>query len=142
MPTVVLIGTLDTKGQEYAWLRDRLRDLGCEVVLVDAGVGEPAGGRRHRQRAGGRGGGEPTSRALRAAGDRGAAVTAMGEGAAAVLAELHAEGRLDARARGGRQRRVLDRGAGRHATCRSACPSSSCRPWRPATCPLTSGPRT
>ncbi|WP_246265602.1 Tm-1-like ATP-binding domain-containing protein, partial [Acrocarpospora pleiomorpha] len=39
MPAVVLIGTLDTKGEEYAWLRDRLRALGAEVLLVDAGVG-------------------------------------------------------------------------------------------------------
>ena len=42
MPTVVLVGTLDTKGEEYAYLADRLRDHGVEVVLVDAGiVGEP-----------------------------------------------------------------------------------------------------
>uniref|UniRef100_UPI001C5F2D60 Tm-1-like ATP-binding domain-containing protein n=1 Tax=Nonomuraea rhizosphaerae TaxID=2665663 RepID=UPI001C5F2D60 len=34
--------------------------------------------------------------ALREAGDRGAAVTAMGEGAAAILAELYADGRADA----------------------------------------------
>lgn len=44
MATVVLVGTLDTKGLEYAWLRDRLRELGCDVVLVDAGVGEPRAG--------------------------------------------------------------------------------------------------
>ncbi len=37
-----------------------------------------------------------TWRSLRAAGDRGAAVTAMGEGAAAVLAGLQAAGRVDA----------------------------------------------
>src|SRR3972149_3983182 len=38
MPVVVLVGTLDTKGPEYAFLRDRIRERGCEVVLVDAGV--------------------------------------------------------------------------------------------------------
>ncbi|WP_243713358.1 Tm-1-like ATP-binding domain-containing protein, partial [Actinomadura sp. 6K520] len=32
------MGTLDTKGAEYAWLRERLRALGCEVVLVDTGI--------------------------------------------------------------------------------------------------------
>jgi uncharacterized protein (UPF0261 family) len=43
MPTVVLIGTLDTKGQEYAFLADRVREHGCDVLLVDAGVlGEPS----------------------------------------------------------------------------------------------------
>ena len=42
MPTVVLVGTLDTKGREYAYLRDRLREQGVDVLLVDAGiVGEP-----------------------------------------------------------------------------------------------------
>lgn len=97
MATVVLVGTLDTKGAEYAWLRDRLRELGCEVVLVDAGVGEPAAGvvadvlAERVAEAGG-----TTIAALRGAGDRGAAVTAMGEGAAVVLARLVAEGRADA----------------------------------------------
>ncbi|MFD7623209.1 Tm-1-like ATP-binding domain-containing protein [Streptomyces sp. NPDC059802] len=38
MATVVLVGTLDTKGAEYAWLSARLRESGCDVVLVDAGV--------------------------------------------------------------------------------------------------------
>ncbi|MFI6800083.1 Tm-1-like ATP-binding domain-containing protein [Streptosporangium canum] len=95
MPTICLVGTLDTKGQEYAWLRDRLRDLRCEVVLVDAGVGRAqvdadVGNDRVARAAG------AEVEALRAAGDRGAAVAAMGEGAAAILAELHGAGRLDA----------------------------------------------
>jgi uncharacterized protein (UPF0261 family) len=94
-PTVVLVGTLDTKGHEYAYLRDRIRDAGADVVLVDAGVlGEPqvapdvareevarAGGAEHAD--------------LVAGGDRGAAMDVMGRGAAAVLARLRAEGRLD-----------------------------------------------
>ena len=41
MATVVLLGTLDTKGREYDYLRDRLREQGVDVVLVDAGVFEP-----------------------------------------------------------------------------------------------------
>ena len=70
MPTVVLVGTLDTKGREYAFLRDRIREHGVDVILVDAGiVGEPlvepdvtrgggrCGGRRRRGRA--RRGGRP-----------------------------------------------------------------------------------
>jgi uncharacterized protein (UPF0261 family) len=93
--TVVLVGTLDTKGIEYAFLRDRLHEAGVEVVLVDAGVlGEPQVpadvGREEVARAGGADHAE-----LVRAGDRGAAVDAMGRGAAAVLARLHADGRLD-----------------------------------------------
>jgi uncharacterized protein (UPF0261 family) len=95
MASVVLVGTFDTKGTEYAWLRDRVRELGCEVVLVDAGVGEPAveadvPAERVARAAG------ASLGSLREAGDRGSAVTAMGEGAAAVLAELLAGGRVDA----------------------------------------------
>ncbi|TDD80570.1 UPF0261 family protein [Actinomadura darangshiensis] len=92
MATVVLVGTLDTKGAEYAWLRERVRELGCDTVLVDAGVG-PSGAEadvsaEEVARAAG-----TSLEALRDAGDRGAAVTAMGEGAAAVLAGLE---RVDA----------------------------------------------
>ncbi|GAA4328795.1 Tm-1-like ATP-binding domain-containing protein [Actinomadura luteofluorescens] len=87
MATVVLVGTLDTKGAEYAWLRDRVRELGCDTVLVDAGVGpsdvEADVSAEEVAEAGG-----TSLQALRDAGDRGAAVTAMGEGAAVVLAAL------------------------------------------------------
>jgi hypothetical protein len=38
MATVVLLGTLDTKGVEYEYLRDRVQAAGCEVILVDAGI--------------------------------------------------------------------------------------------------------
>jgi uncharacterized protein (UPF0261 family) len=95
MATVVLLGTLDTKGHEYAYLRERIREAGCEVVLVDAGVlGEalitPDVGRQEVAEAAG----EDVA-ALAAAGDRGSAVTAMGRGAAAIVKRLHEEGRLD-----------------------------------------------
>ena len=95
MPTVVCVGTLDTKGNEYAFLCERVRGHGVDVVVVDAGVNEPVGvrpdiGRDEVARAAG-----ADAAALAAAGDRGAAVTAMGAGAEAVVRELHAAGRLD-----------------------------------------------
>jgi len=37
-PTVVLVGTLDTKGPDYDFVRARIRAVGCEVILIDAGV--------------------------------------------------------------------------------------------------------
>jgi uncharacterized protein (UPF0261 family) len=90
MSTVVLLGTLDTKGEEYAFLRDRLREHGVDVLLVDAGVHEPSVqpdiGREELS---------PDVAQLAAAGDRGAAVTAMAEGAERVVTQLHADGRLD-----------------------------------------------
>lgn len=43
MTTVILLGTLDTKGREYAYLRDRLTTAGVDTTLVDVGVlGDPA----------------------------------------------------------------------------------------------------
>jgi hypothetical protein len=41
--TVLLVGTLDTKGAEYAYLRERLRLHGVDTILADAGVNEPVG---------------------------------------------------------------------------------------------------
>jgi len=95
MPTVVLVGTLDTKGHEYAFLRDRVREHGVDVVLVDCGIiGEPLCEPDVRREEVAAAAGADVQ-ALAAAGDRGAAVAAMGDGAAAVVTRLHAEGRLD-----------------------------------------------
>src|SRR5260370_69574 len=41
MKTVVLVGTLDTKGAEYQYLRDRLKLSGVKTLLVDVGTLEP-----------------------------------------------------------------------------------------------------
>ncbi len=94
MATVVLLGTLDTKGKEYDYLRSRLREQGVDVVLVDAGIFEPLAEADVGQEEVATAAGEDVA-SLRAAGDRGAAVDAMGRGAAAVVARLHREGRLD-----------------------------------------------
>jgi uncharacterized protein (UPF0261 family) len=94
-PTVVLVGTLDTKGREYAYLRDRLHEQNVDVVVVDAGTYAPLGVDpqiTHEQVA--KAAGADVTQ-LAEAGDRGAAVTAMGQGAASVVKQLHEEGRLD-----------------------------------------------
>ena len=93
MPTVVLAGTLDTKGHEYAFVRDRLREHGVDVLLVDVGVYapqvEPDVSREEVARAAGE-----DTQALADAGDRGEATRVMGRGAAALLQTLHEQGRL------------------------------------------------
>jgi len=95
MATVVLIGTLDTKGEEYAFLRRRIEGEGCSVVLVDTGVlGAPGVAPDIGRDAVAEAAGADLSE-LAAAGDRGAAVEAMGRGAAEIAGHLHAEGRLD-----------------------------------------------
>ncbi|KQQ53061.1 Tm-1-like ATP-binding domain-containing protein [Plantibacter sp. Leaf314] len=97
-PAVALVGTLDTKGVEYAWIAERLGELGADVVVVDAGTREPHGypaAVDHPNREVAAAGGTDL-KTLLAAEDRGAAVSAMGEGAAAVVGRLHASGRIDA----------------------------------------------
>jgi uncharacterized protein (UPF0261 family) len=94
MAAVALVGTLDTKGPDFAFLADRLRAAGAEVIVIDAGTGEPDGltpdvdGEAVAAAAG------STRAGLRAAADRGRAVTEMGRGAAAVVADLVAQGRV------------------------------------------------
>jgi uncharacterized protein (UPF0261 family) len=94
-PGIALIGTLDTKGAEIAYVRDRLRALGARPVVVDSGIlGEPDGivadvARAEVARAGGR-----DLEAVRAAGSRGAAVQLMLDGVRAVVLGLYAEGRV------------------------------------------------
>ena len=96
MPTVVLVGTLDTKGQEYAYLADRIREDGVDVILVDAGIlGAPlATPDVTREEVAAAVGADVQD--LADAGDRGVAVESMGRGAAAIVKRLHAEGKLDA----------------------------------------------
>jgi uncharacterized protein (UPF0261 family) len=93
--TIALVGTLDTKGREYAFLRERLRESGVDVLIIDAGINEPIGleadvSREEVARAAG-----ADAAALAAAGDRGAAVTAMAAGAEAIVRELYAARRFD-----------------------------------------------
>jgi uncharacterized protein (UPF0261 family) len=93
--TVVLLGTLDTKGDEYGYLRSLLDGHGVDTILVDAGVlGEPRVPpdvtRKEVARAAG-----ADVLSLADGGDRGEAVETMARGAAAIVTQLFADGRLD-----------------------------------------------
>jgi uncharacterized protein (UPF0261 family) len=94
MATVCLLGTLDTKGAEYAWLRDRVMAHGADVLVIDAGV--LGGGQSSAEvsasevaRAGG-----TTIEALAESRDRGAAIAAMANGATSIVTSLAAEGKI------------------------------------------------
>ena len=88
MATVVLLGTLDTKGDEYAFVRDRLREAGVDVLLVDTGVlGEPRVTPDIDREEVARAAGAEHADLVRDA-DRGQAMDVMGRGAAAVLTRL------------------------------------------------------
>lgn len=96
MPMVALLGTLDTKGGEYEFLRDRLAEHGVDTLLIDAGVvGEPKTRPDITKEEVAEAAGAEV-RKLAEAGDRGAAVEAMGRGAAEIVKRLYEEGRLDA----------------------------------------------
>jgi uncharacterized protein (UPF0261 family) len=95
MPTILLAGTLDTKGAEYAYVRERLRARGLDVLVMDLGVlGEPAFAPDIPAADVARAAGADLP-ALRAAGDRGPATDAMRRGACALIPTLHADGRID-----------------------------------------------
>jgi uncharacterized protein (UPF0261 family) len=94
--TVVLVGTLDTKGDEYGYLRQRLTDAGVDVLVVDVGTLDaprirPDVAREEVAAAGGIDLAE-----LTAARDRGAAVDAMCHAAPIVVRKLFEEGRCAA----------------------------------------------
>jgi uncharacterized protein (UPF0261 family) len=92
---IALIGTLDTKGAEIAYVRDRLHALGVRPLVVDSGILGEADGivpditREEVARAGGH-----ELDAVRAAGSRGAAVALMLDGVRAVVVRLYQEGRV------------------------------------------------
>lgn len=97
-PAVLLIGTLDTKGVEIAFVRDCLRDdHGIAVLVLDSGIlGEPLGivpEISHETVAAAAGEGESLE-AIRAAGTRGAAVGRMRRGVARIALDLYAQGSL------------------------------------------------
>lgn len=99
--TVVIIGTLDTKGPEIGYLRDRLRALGLETIVVDSGIlDEPLGIElepgKDISRAEAATYAGTTIDALRAAGSRGKAVAGMRDALKTLTLELFAAGRLDA----------------------------------------------
>ncbi len=99
MKTVYLIGTLDTKGAEIGYLRDRLEALGIATTVVDSGIlGEPLGIElrpgRDISRAEAATYGGFTIEQLRSAGSRGKAVAGMREALKTLVRQGWAEGRV------------------------------------------------
>jgi uncharacterized protein (UPF0261 family) len=93
-PTILLLGTLDTKGSEYAYLRDRLRAAGVDALVADVGVLDPPRAEPDitREQIAAEAGVDLPG--LVAARDRGQATTAMADAAAKVTRRLYDEGRI------------------------------------------------
>ena len=93
MGKVLLIGTLDTKGPETAYLRDRIREAGHETLVLDSGIlGEPVGIEPDISRAEVAKAAGSDLETIRNAGSRGAAVETMMKGVAATCAKLRCHG--------------------------------------------------
>ncbi|ELY61027.1 Tm-1-like ATP-binding domain-containing protein [Natronococcus jeotgali] len=93
--SVVIIGTLDTKGDEIGFARDVLEAQGVDAHVVDAGVmGEPPFDPDTSADAVAEAAGT-TLETLREEGGRGEAMAAMGEGAADVARRLYEDGDLE-----------------------------------------------
>lgn len=93
--TILLLGTLDTKGRELAFVRNLILLRGHEVLVLDAGILEdptalaPDISAAEVARAGG-----SSLADLRARKDRGAAVEIMLQGLRVLVPALHAQGRF------------------------------------------------
>ncbi len=95
MATVLLIGTLDTKGPETAYLRDQVRLAGCDTLVLDSGIlGEAVGITADFSRAAVAEAAGSTIEALRNAGSRGKAVEEMLKGVRKIALDLLNEGRI------------------------------------------------
>lgn len=94
MPTIALIGTLDTKGAEFAYIRDLIHARGHQTLTIHAGIFEPTLTPDIAAEQVAAAAGRDLS-ALRAANDRGDAVVTMTEGIAALVPQLYAAGRFD-----------------------------------------------
>src|SRR5689334_20485871 len=93
--TVAILGTLDTKGEEFAFLRHQIESLGLRTLVLDAGVlGQPFFAPDITREEVARSGGQEL-RDLIAASDRGKGVTLMAAGAAALARKLFDEHRID-----------------------------------------------
>jgi uncharacterized protein (UPF0261 family) len=92
--TIVIVGTLDTKGAEFRLLRDLIQARGLETIVVDFGIlDDPPFQPDVTSDEVARAGGGNIAR-LRANHDKGEAMRIMEHGLARVVSDLHAAGRL------------------------------------------------
>ena len=93
--TVCIVGTMDTKGIEFAFIKTQIESTGVSTCVINTGIlGDsqltPDISADEVAQAGG-----SSLQALRDEGDRGNSVTVMAQGAAALVAEKQAAGEID-----------------------------------------------
>lgn len=93
--TVCIVGTMDTKGVEFAFIKAQIESSGVSTCVVNTGImGEPqleadVSADEVARKA------DSSLQALRDEGDRGNSVAVMAQGAAAIVAEKQAAGEID-----------------------------------------------
>lgn len=93
MAVVLLVGTLDTKAEEYAWLRERLREHGVGTCMMDVGsLSRSQMADVTSDEVIVAAGEDPEE--LRAARDRGRSMATMSRGAAVLARAMAGEGRI------------------------------------------------
>ena len=92
---IAIIGTLDTKGPEIAYLRDRIRQLGFSTTVIDSGIlGHPIGIEPDIDRETAATYGNTTLQTLQNAGSRGKAVAGMRKALRNLTADLYQQGKI------------------------------------------------
>jgi uncharacterized protein (UPF0261 family) len=93
MAVVALLGTFDSKGEEYAWLKEQLETHGVEVLPIDVGSfsTNPLAAVTSDEVIAAAG---ADAAALRARRDRGEMMTVMGQGAKTIVADLATAGKI------------------------------------------------
>jgi uncharacterized protein (UPF0261 family) len=95
MPTIAILGTMDTKGDEHAFVAELIRQRGHKVLVIDVGtLGEPRL-RPDITRAEVAAAAGVDVAQLAAKQDRGESVTAMSRGAPIIVARLAEEKRIE-----------------------------------------------
>ena len=93
--TVGIVGTLDTKGMEFQFIKEQIEASGTSTCVINTGIiGEPpfepdVSAAEVAEAAG------ASLQALQDGGDRGVAVAAMADGAAKIIAQLQSDGKID-----------------------------------------------
>jgi uncharacterized protein (UPF0261 family) len=92
--TIALIGTLDTKGEEFSFLRERIESAGLRTLMIDVGVlGSPPFAADISRETVAAAANENLA-ALRTDRDRGRSVAAMAAGARVILGRLFEQGAI------------------------------------------------
>jgi uncharacterized protein (UPF0261 family) len=95
MPTIAVLGTMDTKGEEHAFVADLIRKRGHKVLVIDVGILENAKLKPDITREEVAAAADANLAELIAKRDRGEAVQAMSMGAPIILTKLAHERKID-----------------------------------------------